>query len=177
MLVVESRSEQESDCDIFLHRRNVADTTKRRIANGIVDGVIVKKLVRSRHRAPCHLAQIFTYLPYFLRVARKKFFHNVGQNGQLLLAKHLKRYAEVFLYSVFVSDWACEGLKSRDSGSFPASLLVPVIPGVDVLAAANPVADESRVAIVAELKVPYHPPSSRVHVRLQFHHLLRQSLR
>ena len=90
---------------MFLHRRNVADTTKRRITEGVVDGVIVKKLVRSRHRAPCHLAQIVAYPPYFLRVARKKLFHNVGQDGQLLPAKHLKRYAEAFLYSVLVSDW------------------------------------------------------------------------
>src|SRR5436309_11006600 len=67
--------------------------------------------------------------------------------------------------------------KSRDSDSFPASFLALVIPGVDVLAAGDPVADEFRIAVVAELKVSYDPSRSRIHVSLQLHHLLRQSLR
>ena len=71
----------------------------------------------------------------------------------------------------------CEGLKSRNSNSFPASLLVHVVPRVDVLAASDPIADKFRVAIVAKLKGSYDPSRSRVHISLQLHHLFRQSLR
>src|SRR2546425_413339 len=47
---------------------------------------------------------------------------------------------------------------------------------VDVVATADPVADKFRIAIIAEFKIPYNPSCSWVHVSLQLHHLLRQSL-
>src|SRR5437870_13058368 len=61
--------------------------------------------------------------------------------------------------------------------SFPASLLVLVIPGVDVLAAGYSIASKFRIAIIAEFQVSDHPSCSRIHIRLQLHHLFRQSLR
>ncbi len=53
MRVVEPRSEQESEGDIRLHGRNVADTSKWRVAKGVVDSVIVKELVDSMHHFSC----------------------------------------------------------------------------------------------------------------------------
>ena len=79
MLVVEPRPEQEAKCDMVLHRRNVADTPERRIAKRVVDGVIVKELVRSRQRLSYHLAQLQAYPPYFIRIVRKKLFNNISQ--------------------------------------------------------------------------------------------------
>ena len=61
--------------------------------------------------------------------------------------------------------------------SFPAGLLVLVIPGVDVLAAGYSIASKFRVTVIAELKVPDDPSCSRIHIRLQLYHLLGQSLR
>ena len=61
-------------------------------------------------------------------------------------------------------------------GSFPAGLLVLVVPRVDIFAAGYTVADEFRITIVAELKVSYYPSCSRIHVSLQLHELLRQPL-
>src|SRR5438445_705636 len=69
-----------------------------------------------------------------------------------------------------------KGSKFWRLGSFPASFPALVVPGVDVLAAAYAVADEFRVAIVAEFKVSYYPSCSRVHVGFQLHQLLRQAL-
>jgi len=56
MLVVEVRSEQESKRNLVLSGRNVADAFEGGIAERIVDGVIVEKLIGSRHCASCHVA-------------------------------------------------------------------------------------------------------------------------
>src|SRR5690348_4969499 len=77
MLVVEPRSEQESNCHIRLHRRDVADTASRRIVKRVADGVIVKELVRSVHRASRQVAQLFDYCPYFFRIVRNKHFNGI----------------------------------------------------------------------------------------------------
>src|SRR5207245_5619712 len=61
--------------------------------------------------------------------------------------------------------------------SFPAGLLVLVIPGIDVLAAGYSIASKFRITIIAEFQVSDHPSGSRIHIRLQLHHLLRQALR
>src|SRR5437879_9969175 len=61
--------------------------------------------------------------------------------------------------------------------SFPASLLVLVIPGIDVFSAGYSIASKFRITIIAELQVPDHPSCSRIHIRLQLDHLLLQSLR
>ena len=78
MLIVEGRSEQKSKRNLALSRRNVADPFERGIAERIVDCVIVKKLMRSRHRASCHVAQLLGYLPYLIGIGRKKLFYNVN---------------------------------------------------------------------------------------------------
>src|SRR5438309_3302405 len=61
--------------------------------------------------------------------------------------------------------------------SFPAGFLVLVIPGIDVLAAGYPVTDKFSITIIAQFKIPDNPSCSRIHIRLQLHHLLRQTLR
>ncbi len=78
MLVVEVRSEQESKRNLVLCRRNVADAFEGGIAERIVDCVIVEKLIRSRHCASCHVAQLFGYLSYLIRIGRKKLFYDVN---------------------------------------------------------------------------------------------------
>jgi hypothetical protein len=60
--------------------------------------------------------------------------------------------------------------------SFPAGVLVLIVPRVDILAAGYAVAYEFRVAIVAEFKITNDPPCSRIHVCLQLYYLLRQPL-
>lgn len=77
MRVVEPGSEQESEGDIRLHGRDVTDAPERRIVNRVVDGVIVKELVRSMHRASRHLAQLSDYCPYFFRIVREKLFDRI----------------------------------------------------------------------------------------------------
>jgi len=79
MLIVEVRSEQESKRNLVLCGRNVADAFEGGIAKRVVDCVIVEKLTRSRHCASCHVAQLFGYHPYLIRIVRKKFFHNINQ--------------------------------------------------------------------------------------------------
>src|SRR5438445_7302148 len=61
--------------------------------------------------------------------------------------------------------------------SFPAGLLVLVIPGIDVLAAGYSIASKFRITIIAQFKIPDHPSRSWIHISLQLHHLLRQALR
>src|SRR5437879_12107069 len=60
--------------------------------------------------------------------------------------------------------------------SFPASLLVLVIPGIDVLAAGYSIASKFRVTISAQFKIPDHPSRSRAHLSHQHHHLPTQPL-
>ena len=90
MLVVEPGPEQESESDMRLHRRDVADTPERRIVKRVVNGVIVKELVRSRHRVSYRLAQLCAYPPYFIRIVRKKLFHNINQRQSTPIAKDSK---------------------------------------------------------------------------------------
>jgi hypothetical protein len=79
MSVVEPSPEQKSEGNMRLHGRDVEDTPERRIIKRVVDGVIVKELMRSMHRASCHLAQLYGHPSYFLRIVRKKLFYNVNQ--------------------------------------------------------------------------------------------------
>ncbi len=79
VLIVKSRAEQESKSDVRLHRRNVADPPERRVVKRVADCVIVKELVRSRHRLSCHLAQLYAYPSYLIRIVRKKLSHNINQ--------------------------------------------------------------------------------------------------
>ena len=103
MLVVEGRSEQESKRNLVLCGRNVADPFEGGIAERIVDCVIVEKLIRSRHCASCHVAQLFCYHPYLIRIVRKKFFHNVNQRQSAPILVGLLGFEPAF-FSSFVSD-------------------------------------------------------------------------
>ncbi len=77
MLVVELRTEKQPKSDMSLCGRNVTDPVKRRIAERIVDGVVIEELVRSRYRSSCHVAQLSAYFPYFFRIVRKKLFDEI----------------------------------------------------------------------------------------------------
>ncbi len=57
-------------------------------------------------------------------------------------------------------------------GSLPAGVLSLVVPGVDVFAGADSVADKLGVAIVTEFFVSDNPSRPGIHVRLELHNLL-----
>lgn len=62
-----------------LHGRNVTDTSERRVVNRVVDGVIVKELVRFVHHACCYLAQLPDYPPDLFGIVGKKLLDRIRQ--------------------------------------------------------------------------------------------------
>src|SRR5712692_6475531 len=87
MLVVEPSSEQKSEGNMRQHGRDVEDTPERRIIKRVVDGIIVKELVRSMHRASCHATQLFDHCPYFLRIVREKLCNGIRHRQFSSLSK------------------------------------------------------------------------------------------
>ena len=79
ILIVELRSEQESNRNLALSRRNIADAIKRRVAKRVVDSVVIEELVCSWHCASCYVAQFRGYLSYLVGIVRKELFYNISQ--------------------------------------------------------------------------------------------------
>ena len=74
------------------------------------------------------------------------------------------------------AEFGRECFRVRGWDPSPAGILTLVIPGVDIFAGADSVADEIGVAVVADFFIANNPPGTRVHIRFQFNHFFGQAL-